>query len=84
MYLCVIIHKQPRRGYAKDMSNQIFEVIVRKWDSRNVEVITREEWEAAEKIAGKNSAFAETRKIIFGKVEDTGMDVSQYIRYRNA
>ena len=84
MYLCVIIHKQPRRGYAKDMSNQSFEVIVRKWDSRNVEVITREEWEAAEKKAGKNSAFAETRKIIFGQVEDTGMDVSQYIRYRNA
>ena len=66
------------------MSNQIFEVIVRKWDSRNVEVITREEWEAAEKKAGKNSAFAETRKIIFRQVEDTGMDVSQYIRYRNA
>lgn len=59
-------------------------VLVREWDSQNMREISVEEWEQAEKHAGKNSAFAETRAVLSnGIVAGTDQTVDQYLRYRN-
>lgn len=48
-------------------------------------VMTSAEYEAAEKLAGKNSAFAETRAVLSnGMVAGTEMTVEKYLRYRNS
>ena len=59
-------------------------ILVRDWDSKKFREISLQEWEAAEKSAGKNSAFAETRAVLSnGKVAGTGWTVEQFLQYRN-
>ncbi len=60
-------------------------VLVRHWDSQNMEEISLKEWEEAEKNAGKTSAFAETRAVLSnGLVDGTDMLVEEYLQYRNS
>ena len=60
-------------------------VLVRDWDSRNMRELSIEEWEACEKRAGKNSAFAETRAVLNnGMVAGTEMSVAKFLQYRNS
>ena len=60
-------------------------VLARQWDSQNFSILSVEEWENAEKKAGKSSAFAETRAVLSnGMVAGTEWTVEQFLKYRNA
>lgn len=57
--------------------------LVRNWDCKKFKEISADDLEMEEKKAGKVSAFSETRKVINGYVEGTGMSVEEFLNYRN-
>lgn len=58
--------------------------IIRRWDSSRYEIISEAERLAAECRAGKNSAFATSRRIIGGFVEGTLQTVEEFLEIHNS